>query len=111
MSDPDSRSLWLRLTIGVALVVFGSPFLLGPVAPVAVLFLVLALYALVAERSRPSQRWKAPAAAVGALAATVTVELLAGELLPSGLDAVAAPVGGAATAVGLLLAVRSARAL
>lgn len=111
MSDPGVRSSWLRLTAGVALVVVGSPFLLGPVAPVVVLLLTLGLYALIAERSRPAQRWKAPAAAIGAMAATVTVELLGGELLPAGAAGTAAVVGGAATAVGVLLAVRSARAL
>jgi hypothetical protein len=101
----------LGLVAGFALVILGSPVLLGPVAPVAVLLLALGAYALVAERSRPAQRWRALALAVGALCLTATVELLVGEFLGSGLAGAAAVVGGAATAVGALLVVRSARAL
>jgi hypothetical protein len=101
----------LRLVAGFGLVVLGMPPLLGPVAPVAVLFLVLGAYALVPERSRPAQRWKAPLAAIGALCATVTVDLLLGELLPPGLGGAPAVIGGAAAAVGMLMTLRAARAL
>jgi hypothetical protein len=101
----------LRLTVGFLLVVLGTPLLLGPVAPLAVLGLALGAYALVPSGSRPAQRWKAPLATVGALGATATVGLLLDELLPSGLEGIAAVVGGAAAAVGTLMVVRAARGL
>lgn len=111
MRDLDPTDPRLGLVSGLALVVLGSPLVLGSLAPVVVMFVAIGAYGLVAEYGDIESRWKVPLVGVAGAAMTFVVVAVYAALLPPDAGLVLPAVGAVASGVGLVLALRAARAV